>query len=70
MGKRIDKKPMIEYLEIDDTYYIKNDIVHVRLNEGHEPPTGTWDEVWGDVLKIIMKAKEYDETHNQSGIDG
>ena len=27
------KKPMIEYLEIDENIYIENDIVKSRLNE-------------------------------------
>ena len=36
MGKRIDKKPMIEYLEIDENTFIEKDIVKTRLNESND----------------------------------
>lgn len=61
--KRKSKKPMIEYLDIDETYYIENDVVKLHLDET-SPQQGSWDDVWEDALKIILKAKEYDETHN------
>ena len=61
-------KPMIEFLDIDETYYIENDKVKLHLNEGFVPKHGTWDEVWGDVLKIIQKAREFDEKHNNNNV--
>ena len=63
------KKYMIEYLDIDDTYYIENDDIKFHLHEGQEDQDGTWDEVWGDALKIIKAMKEYDERHNQNNIE-
>lgn len=62
------KKPMIEYLEIDETYYIENDKVKLHLNEDFASNQGTWDEVWADVLKIIQKVREYDENNLTSSI--
>ena len=64
METKNHKKPMIEYLDINETYYIENDKVKLHLNEDFAPKQGTWDEVWGDALEIIKKAREYDETHN------
>lgn len=58
------KAPIIEHLEIDETYYIENDRVRIHLNENYMPQQCTWDEAWEDALKIILKTKEYDETHN------
>lgn len=62
MGNK--KKPMIEYLEIDEIYYIENDRVKLHFYEGFELQQGTWDEVWGDALKKLLKAKEYCEKNN------
>ena len=42
---------MIEFLDIDETYYIENDKVKLHLNEDFTPKQGTWDKVWADVLK-------------------
>ena len=55
---------MIEYLDIDERFYIENDRVKLHLNETSIPQEGTWEDVWGDVIKIIEKAKQYDEEHN------
>lgn len=62
--KNIKNKPMIEYLDIDERFYIENDRVKLHLNETSIPQEGTWEDVWGDVIKIIEKAKQYDEEHN------
>lgn len=61
-------KPMIKFLNIDETYYIENDKVKLHLNENSAPQQGTWEEVWMDAAKIIHKAREYDEKHNQNNI--
>ena len=55
------KKPMIEYLEIDENIYIENDIVKTRFMEYNGKDIGTWDDMWQGVLKIIEKVREYDE---------
>ena len=47
------KKPMIEYLEIDENIYIENDIVKTRFMEYNGKDIGTWDDMWQGVLKII-----------------
>ena len=67
MGKN-KQKPMIEYLDIDENIYIENDVVKTRLNESNGNDIGTWDDMWQGVLKIIEKAREYDETHNKNTV--
>jgi hypothetical protein len=67
MKKKINK-PMIEYLEIDERFYIENDEVKLHLNEISSPQQGTWDDVWEDVFIILRKAKEYDEKYNKNSI--
>ena len=59
------KKYMIEYLDIDENYYIENDEVKLHLREDSTGRSGTWDEMWRDVMKIINAARKYDEEHNQ-----
>ena len=61
-------KPMIKFLDIDETYYIENDKVKLHLNENSTPQQGTWEEVWMEAAKIIQKAREYDEKHNPNNI--
>ena len=46
------KKPMIEYLEIDENIYIENDVVKTRFMEYNGKDIGTWDDMWQGVLKI------------------
>ena len=56
------KKPMIEYLEIDQNIYIENDIVKSRLNENTNCEEYiSHDELWGRIYKAMLKIKEYDE---------
>ena len=62
------KKPMIEYLEIDENIYIENDIVKTRFMEYNGKDIGTWDDMWQGVLKIIEKVREYDEDNLTSSI--
>ena len=63
------KKYMIEYLDIDDTYYIENDDIKFHLHEGQVDQSGTWDDMRNDVIKILKCMKEYDERRNHSNIE-
>lgn len=65
--KEKNKKIMIEHLDIDENFYIEKDKVKLH-NELSDPQEGTWDDVWGDVIKIIKKAKEDDEKYNFNNI--
>lgn len=58
------KKYMIEYLDIDENYYIENDDIKFHQHEGQEEQEGTWEEMRSDVLKILLAMKKYDEEHN------
>ena len=64
METKNHKKPMIEYLDIDENFYIENDELKMRINESNGNDIGTWDDIWDGILKIIEKVREYDETHN------
>ncbi|MBR5332345.1 MAG: hypothetical protein IKV32_03465 [Muribaculaceae bacterium] len=64
METKNHKKPMIEYLDIDENIYIENDELKMRINESNGNDIGTWDDIWDGILKIIEKVREYDETHN------
>lgn len=56
------KKPMIEYLEIDENTYIENDEIKTIIDEGHtQPKFVSWDEFWDNLYNRIAKIKEYDE---------
>ena len=37
------KKPMIEYLEIDENIYIENDVVKTRFMKSNGKDIGTWE---------------------------
>lgn len=55
---------MIKYLDIDDDFYIENNVVKVKDSEleADDDRQYTIDDIWDGVRKIIMKAKEYDES--------
>ena len=55
----------IKYLDIDDDFYIENDIVKVKDNplDVDDDRLYTIDDIWNRVRKIILKAKQYDEKH-------
>ena len=55
METKNHKKPMIEYLDIDENFYIENDELKMRINESNGNDIGTWDDIWDGVLKIIEK---------------
>lgn len=57
---------MVEYLELDENSYIENDIVKSRLNEHIDCEKFiSHDELWSRVTDIMLKVREYDETHNK-----
>lgn len=51
----------IKYLDIDENFYIENDIVKVkqRSNEKEGCREYSINDMWSTVKKIVMKAKEY-----------
>lgn len=59
------ENPKIPYLDIDENFYIENDIVKVKPNAEVQSGTSapSMEEMWANVEKIILKAKEYDESH-------
>ena len=59
------KKYRIEYLDIDDNFYIENDRVKLRHHKDTSSQRETWDEVWMGAWKIIEAAMRYDEEHNR-----
>ena len=64
--KKESKKPMVDYLELDNNTYIENDVIKTRINESKDNDECSWDELWEVVLKIMGKIRRYDELHNQS----
>ena len=69
MGKRIDKKPMIEYLEIDENTFIEKDIVKTRLNESNDYVNFiSHEELWTKIYDNMLIIREYDEKHNKNKI--
>lgn len=59
---------MIEFLNIDETYYVEDDELKMKINESKLPQEGSWDDIWDGVLEIIQKAREFDEKHNNNNI--
>lgn len=59
------EKVKIKYLDIDDTFYIENDVVKVKVKESSDNGSNQYslENMWSTVKKIVMKAKEYDETN-------
>ena len=56
----------ILYLDIDENFYIENDIVKVKTNkrDDSEIADRPIDDIWDNVKRIIMRAKEYDESNS------
>lgn len=66
---KMKKKPIIEYLELDESTYIEQDIVKSRLDENIDYKNFvTHDELWNRIINNMQKIREYDETHNQNPI--
>lgn len=61
-------KVIISYLEIDENFYIENDIAKVKINESDMPINleCSIENIWHNVKKIIMKVKEYEEQNKFS----
>lgn len=51
----------IKYLDIDETFYIENDVVKVKQFSLTDKASGDYslDDMWKYVKKIVLKAKEY-----------
>lgn len=51
----------IKYLDIDENFYIENDIVKVKRIYNAEEDSGEYslDDMWDKVKEIITKAKDY-----------
>lgn len=50
----------IKYLDIDDHFYIENDIVKVKqLSDDEDSGEYSLDDMWDKVKEIIIKAKEF-----------
>ena len=59
------KASMVDYLELDDTTYIENDVIKTRISENNNHPQFVpWDEFWDNIYNRMSKIKEYNETHN------
>lgn len=58
----MNKKTLIEYLNLDEFSYIENDIIKYRLNEEQMSDQFlTWEEGWDRVRMIIKRIKEYED---------
>ena len=63
--KSRSKKPMVDYLELDENTYIEKDIIKTRISENNNHPQFVpWDEFWDNINNRMSKIKEYNETHN------
>ena len=62
------KKYRIEYLDINENFYIENDRVKLHLREDNSPKKATWGEVWMGAWEIIETALEYNEKNNKHNI--
>lgn len=50
----------IKYLDIDDHFYMENDIVKVKqLSDFEDSGEYSLDDMWNKVKEIVTKAKEY-----------
>ena len=63
-----NKKYMIEYLDINENFYIENDEVKLHLREDSSPQRATWDEVWMGAWEIIEAALDYNEKNTKHNI--
>ena len=61
-----NKKYMIEYLDINEDFYVENDELKMKLHEDKEPQSGTWEDLWLGVREIMEKIYDYGEQHNKN----
>lgn len=55
------KKPLVEYLDIDEFSYIENDKIKSKLTEDQVNQNFlSWDEGWNRVKMIIEKIRDYE----------
>lgn len=63
--KKESKKPMVDYLELDNNTYIENDVIKTRVSDNdNRQEFVPWDEFWSNIYIRMAKIKEYNETHN------
>ena len=61
----MNKKTLIEYLNLDEFSYIENDIIKSRLNEEETNSNFlSWDEGWERVKMIVRKVMEYENNNS------
>lgn len=59
----MEKKSLIEYLNIDEFSYIENNKIKYRLSEEQmNQQFLTWEEGWKRVRMIIERVKEYENS--------
>ena len=62
----MEKKVIVEYLDIDEFSYIENDKIKSKLAENQSTQNFlTWEDGWKRVRMIIEKVKNYED--NSSG---
>ena len=67
--KKESKKPMVDYLELDNNTYIENDVIKTRVSDNdNRQEFVPWDEFWSNIYisewpksKDIMKPTTYNE---------
>ena len=59
------KKRIIEYLDINDDFYVENDELKMKMREDAATRRCSWDEMWDMVEEIIVKMSDYEKEHNQ-----
>lgn len=60
------KKPLVEFLDIDEFSYIENDKIKSKLTEAQANQIFlTWDEGWERVRKIIEKVIDYENNSSK-----
>ena len=58
-----NKKRMIDYLDINEDFYIENDKLKTKLCENEMPQRCSWEKVRLTVKEIMEKIFEYEHTH-------
>lgn len=63
----MEKKPLVEYLDIDEFSYIENDKIKSKLTgfQAHQRFL-TWDEGWERVRMIIEKVRDYENNSSNT----
>lgn len=59
----------IKYLDIDEYFYIENDVVKAKgkLSDENDSQEYSLDDMWNKVKEIITKTKEYHQNLSNGG---